>query len=57
MSLLSVDEALRRVLESVERPVEEEMVPLAQCAGRTLARDLVAQRTQPPFAASAARTA
>jgi molybdopterin molybdotransferase len=52
MSLLSVDEALRRVLESVERPVEEEMVPLAQCAGRTLARDLVAQRTQPPFAAS-----
>ena len=52
MSLISVDEALRRVLDSVERPVGEEEVPLAQGAGRTLARDLVALRTQPPFAAS-----
>jgi molybdopterin molybdotransferase len=52
MSLLPVEEALRRVLASVERPVAEETVPLAQCSGRTLAQDLLATRTQPPFAAS-----
>jgi molybdopterin molybdotransferase len=53
MSLLPVDEALRRVLASVERPVEPEWIPLPACAGRTLAVDLSALRDQPPFAASA----
>jgi molybdopterin molybdotransferase len=53
MSLLTVDEALRRVLGSVERPVESETLPLNACAGRTLAVDLVCTRDQPPFAASA----
>lgn len=53
MSLLPVEEALRRVLASIEQPVEAEMASLAECAGRTLARDVAALRTQPPFAASA----
>jgi molybdopterin molybdotransferase len=53
MSLIPVEEALRRVLASVERPVEVEHVPLAACAGRTLAQDIAALRDQPPFPASA----
>ena len=53
MSLLPVDEALARVLASIERPVESERVPIAAAAGRTLAEDLSATRDQPPFAASA----
>jgi molybdopterin molybdotransferase len=53
MSLLSVDEALRRVLTGIERPVEAERIPLADCAGRTLAEDLSSLRDQPPFPASA----
>lgn len=53
MSLLSVDEALRRVLASVEQPVDGETLPLAACGGRTLAADLVSRREQPPFPASA----
>lgn len=53
MSLLSVEEALRRVLAGVTAPVEAETLGIADCAGRTLAQDLPALRTQPPFAASA----
>jgi molybdopterin molybdotransferase len=53
VSLLSVEEALRRVLAGVTAPVEAEELRLAECAGRTLAQDLSALRTQPPFAASA----
>ncbi|HEY8384241.1 MAG TPA: gephyrin-like molybdotransferase Glp [Microvirga sp.] len=53
MSLISVDEALRRVLAAIDGPVGEETVPLARAAGRTLARDLAATRNQPPFPASA----
>jgi molybdopterin molybdotransferase len=53
MSLLPVDEALARVLASIERPVESERVAIAAAAGRTLAEDLSATRDQPPFAASA----
>ncbi|WP_262268940.1 molybdopterin molybdotransferase MoeA [Microvirga yunnanensis] len=53
MSLISVEDALSRVLASVERPVETEHVPLAACAGRTLAQDVSALRDQPPFPASA----
>jgi molybdopterin molybdotransferase len=51
--LISVAEALRRVLGSIDAPVEAEAVPLAAAAGRTLAADLAALRTQPPFPASA----
>ncbi len=53
MSLLPVDEALRRILGSVEQPVEAESMPVAECAGRTLAEDLSSRRDQPPFPASA----
>jgi molybdopterin molybdotransferase len=51
--LIPVAEALARVLASVSDPVEAETVPLAQAAGRTLAADVTASRTQPPFPASA----
>jgi molybdopterin molybdotransferase len=53
VSLLSVEEALQRVLASVRKPVEAEELPIASCADRTLATNLTALRTQPPFAASA----
>ncbi|MCC6984390.1 MAG: molybdopterin molybdotransferase MoeA [Bauldia sp.] len=52
MTLLPVDEALRRVLAGVQ-PTPAETVPIGAAAGRTLAGPLVAVRTQPPFAASA----
>ncbi len=53
MSLISVEDALSRILASVAKPVEVEHVPLTACAGRTLADDIVALRDQPPFPASA----
>ena len=51
--LLPVAEALLRVLASAPHPLAPETVPLAQARGRTLAHDLAALRTQPPFNASA----
>jgi molybdopterin molybdotransferase len=51
--LIPVAEALARILASVAGPVGSETVPLAQAAGRTLAADVPAFRTQPPFPASA----
>ncbi len=51
--LLPVADALVRVLQSAPGILGVERVPLAECAGRTLAEDLAATRTQPPFAASA----
>jgi molybdopterin molybdotransferase len=51
--LIPVAEALARVLASVTHPVESETVALAEAAGRTLAADITASRTQPPFPASA----
>ncbi|XYD10568.1 molybdopterin molybdotransferase MoeA [Methylobacterium sp. NMS12] len=51
--LIPVAEALARVLASVAAPVDPETVPLAQAGGRTLAADVIASRTQPPFPASA----
>ncbi|CAM2802751.1 Molybdopterin molybdenumtransferase [Methylobacterium mesophilicum] len=51
--LIPVAEALGRVLASIPAPVEAETVPLARAAGRTLAADVAASRTQPPFPASA----
>ncbi|WP_457092300.1 molybdopterin molybdotransferase MoeA [Microvirga sp. P5_D2] len=53
MNLIPVEDALRRVLASVDKPVEIEHVPLAACAGRALAEDVSALRDQPPFPASA----
>jgi molybdopterin molybdotransferase len=53
MSLLPVAEALQRVLANVREPLPAEDVALDACHGRTLAADLAALRTQPPFAASA----
>jgi molybdopterin molybdotransferase len=51
--MISVEEALRRVLASADTPLEEEKVALRAAYGRVLARDLQALRTQPPFPNSA----
>lgn len=50
--LLSVDDALARVLSGAALLGQDE-TPLAAARGRTLARDLVAKRTQPPVDVSA----
>ncbi len=52
MALLPVDEAQGRLLAGVV-PLDVETVPIGQAAGRVLAVDLAARRTQPPFAVSA----
>jgi molybdopterin molybdotransferase len=52
-SMISVEEALKRVLASAEAPLEEETVALQAGYGRVLAHDLKALRTQPPFPNSA----
>ena len=51
--LLSVADALARILAAIPSPVEAETVAVQSAAGRTLAADLAATRTQPPFPASA----
>ena len=51
MSLLPVEEALRRVLEGVA-PLSAEKVPLRGATGRVLAEDVKAMRDMPPFDAS-----
>lgn len=52
--LLPVAEARARLLERAgRRPFDTETVPLSKAAGRVLAADLAATRTQPPFAMSA----
>jgi molybdopterin molybdotransferase len=51
--MISVEEALARVLASAQAPLDEEQVALEAAYGRVLARDLAALRTQPPFANSA----
>jgi molybdopterin molybdotransferase len=53
MSMLSVDDALARVLDAAMPLVGVETVALAEANGRTLAQELSARRTQPPFPASA----
>lgn len=53
MALTPVKVALRALLDSVPGPTPGESLPLAQCAGRVLAADIIALRTQPPFANSA----
>lgn len=53
MSLTPVPVALRALLDSVPGTTSAETLPLARCAGRVLAADVAALRTQPPFANSA----
>jgi molybdopterin molybdotransferase len=50
--VISTAEALDRLF-LLARSLGTEEVPLAEAAGRVLAADVVAQRAQPPFAASA----
>ncbi len=52
MALLPVDEALERLLDGAVTG-EAETVAIAEAAGRVLAEDVRALRTQPPFDASA----
>jgi molybdopterin molybdotransferase len=52
MALLSVEEALGRILAGVE-PTAPQSVPIAEAHGRVLAEPLRALLTQPPFDASA----
>ncbi|MGC1505644.1 MAG: gephyrin-like molybdotransferase Glp [Sulfitobacter sp.] len=49
--MISVEEARTAVL-ALAAPLEIEYVPLRRAAGRVLAVDVAATRTQPPFAAS-----
>lgn len=49
--MISVEQALNSLLALVA-PLEVEQVSLRAAAGRVLARDVTATRTQPPFAAS-----
>lgn len=51
--MIPVAEALARVLAGLPGPVTAETVPITEAAGRTLAADVLAGRTQPPFPASA----
>ncbi len=46
--MLSVTEALERILSHFEVTAKE-MVPLAKCAGRVLAADIIAAHDLPPF--------
>ena len=48
-AMITVEEALKRVLASAETPLDEEKVALEVAYGRVLARDVKALRTQPPF--------
>ena len=49
--MISVDQALDHLL-ALASPLETEIVGLADAAGRVLAEPAIAQRDQPPFAAS-----
>lgn len=51
--LVSLDEALAYLAERVHPVAEIEELPLAACAGRVLAGDVVARVTSPPFANAA----
>jgi molybdopterin molybdotransferase len=52
MGLISVDEALARILDGVT-PTEPETISILDAADRVLAEDVAAKLTQPPFTASA----
>jgi molybdopterin molybdotransferase len=53
MSLLPVEEALKRLLDKAEPVMDSQTVPLMMANGRVLAKPLAARLTQPPFDASA----
>ncbi|MGE3142535.1 MAG: gephyrin-like molybdotransferase Glp [Hyphomonadaceae bacterium] len=53
LSNARVDEARARMLEAVAPLVRTERLALGEARGRILAEDVIAQRDQPPFAASA----
>ncbi len=53
MTLLAVEEALRRILNGAGPSGKPETIALAQANGRYLAEDLSATRTQPPWSTSA----
>lgn len=50
--MIAVDDAKRRLLTLIE-PLGAEQVAVSEAAGRVLAEDVTARRTQPPFPASA----
>jgi molybdopterin molybdotransferase len=50
---LTVPQARARILANIPQPRPVEVVALERAAGRTLARDLAAKRTQPPKAVAA----
>ncbi len=50
--MISVEEAIDRIVKSIH-PLSDEMVMLAQAAGRVLAQDVLSRCTQPPFDVSA----
>ena len=50
--MISVEQALSRVLDLFD-PLDIEDVPIADAAGRVLAKDIIATHNQPPFAGSA----
>lgn len=50
--MLTVDAARALMLEAIQ-PLPAEQVPFGQASGRILAADIIAPRSQPPFAASA----
>src|ERR1700689_5619542 len=52
-AMMTVEEALARVIASGAPPLDEEKVALESGYGRVLVRDLGALRTQPPFPNSA----
>ncbi len=52
-NLLPVSDALAKILAAASPIAEVETLPLRESFGRTLARDLVSTRTQPPFDVSA----
>ncbi|MFO1114121.1 MAG: gephyrin-like molybdotransferase Glp [Beijerinckiaceae bacterium] len=52
-NLLPVADALKRVLDAASPIADVETIALREAFGRTLARDLLATRTQPPFDVSA----
>lgn len=52
MTLISLDEARALLLADVA-PLGTETLPLAECAGRSLAADIAAERDQPPDPVSA----
>ena len=51
--MISVEEALNRILAGIGEPMWAEEVPLTAGLGRILAEDVTARLTQPPVAVSA----